>query len=138
MWEGIRKAIDMADQVLYPNKPKDPVPPTLGPGHLVGKYFHKGYGTVTLFEEPLSACSNKTILVANRTELTWKQQWRLHYVFGDYWTLYCKMLFGVDEIIAYGAAHFKFGVDGKASGLEITLIDGNLPGGVILFDKVED
>jgi hypothetical protein len=137
-WENIRKEIDMAEDTLYPHKPKEPVPPTLSPDQLVGKYFHKGYGTVTLFEEPVSADSNTTILMANRTELTWKQQWRIHHVFGDYWIMYIKVLLGLDDVFAYSAAQFKFGDDGKLLGLEITLKDGELLEGVFLFKKVED
>lgn len=132
-----QRNLQKADDILFPNRPKPASPPSIKAAQLTGAYFNQGYGAIKLFEEPLSANSDKMVLVANRTELTWVQQWRLHHVSGDYWTLYSTM-FGVELSTAYYAAEFKIGVDGKVAGLEVSMADqsGALSDGTVLFTKV--
>lgn len=134
----MQRDIDMADDILFPDRSKYPSQPSIKPGQLTGAYFNQGYGPINLFEEPLSANSDETVLVANRTELIWAQQWRLHHVSGDYWTLYIKILLGINAITQFHAAEFKIGVDGKVAGLEVSIYDrnGDVNEGKVLFQKV--
>ncbi|KND86502.1 hypothetical protein TOPH_08864 [Tolypocladium ophioglossoides CBS 100239] len=131
----MQRDIERADDILFPDRPKHPSPPSIKPDQLTGAYFSQGYGPINLFEEPLSANSDETILVANRTELTWAQQWRLHHVSGDSWTLHGKMLLGINAFTQFHAAEFKIGVDGKVAGLEISMYDrsGGVNESTVLF-----
>lgn len=107
---------------------------------LAGTYYDPGYGTVTLFQEPHPDKADETILVANRTDIIWTQQWRLHHVSGDYWTLNGKLLFcNINLVLEFYAAEFKIGVDGKVAGLEVNFNDRDrqVNEGRVLFEKIE-
>ncbi|KAM4057712.1 reverse transcriptase (RNA-dependent DNA polymerase) [Hirsutella rhossiliensis] len=134
----MQRDIEKADDILFPERPKRPSPPSIKPSELTGLYSNLGYGQITLFQELLSANLDETVLVADRIELLWAQQWRLHHVSGDYWTLYSKMLLGINAVTRFYAAEFKIGVDGKVAGLEVSMYDryGGVNEGTVLFHKV--
>ncbi|KAJ6439387.1 penicillin-binding protein [Purpureocillium lavendulum] len=108
---------DNMEDILFPHRPKQPIPPTLPASQLVGSYYDEGYGTVTFFREPHSEKPGETLLVANRTEIIWSQQWRLKHTSGDYWSVLNKLLFcNLNLPMEFFGLEFKFGVDGKVSG----------------------
>ncbi|KAM4067628.1 beta-lactamase [Hirsutella rhossiliensis] len=130
--------IQKADDILFPERPKYPYPPSVILSELTGFYSNLGYGRFNLVQQQLSANSDQTVLVADRTELLWAQQWRLRHVSGNYWTLYSKMLLGINTVTRFYAAEFKIGVSGKVTGLEVSMYDryGGVDEGTVLFHKV--
>jgi hypothetical protein len=130
--------LEKADDILYPDRPKQSLPPSIEVDQMVGNYFNPGYGSFSLFKKTISDDPNAIIFVANRTELTWAQQWRLHHVSSNYWTLYSKLLLGINEIEGYYAAEFVAGVDGKVSSFQVQMYDQDLDinEGTIVFEKI--
>lgn len=108
-------------QRLYPNRPDPPLPSTLPTAQLTGTYYHPGYKSFTLHEEPHPENPNDKILVAERPNMTWKYKLELHHVSGNFWIVYNKFL---DVPIPYiindfSGGEFKIGVDGKVASLDI-------------------
>ncbi|KND94311.1 hypothetical protein TOPH_00768 [Tolypocladium ophioglossoides CBS 100239] len=136
--EQAARDLKNADEILFPNRPKHALPHSVATSQLTGVYHDQGYGTIRLYEEPNPDKANETILVADRTELTWQQQFRLHHVSGDYWTVYIKYLAGLDPVMEFQTGEFKIGVDGKVSSLEVDFNDrGDVHQGAILFNKID-
>lgn len=106
---------DIADavNVLFPNRPKSPLPSTLKTSDLAGKYRHSGYGPVELREKPHPTNENQTILVTGDDD-------ELHHVTGDFWVLY---LIDGNGPAGFYSAQFAVGVDGKAASLAVDVFD---------------
>jgi hypothetical protein len=88
MMKELDLTADESVDILYPKLPKPPLPPTVNITELQGIYYDPGYGRITLREEPHPDRSDEKILVADRHDMTWKYQMRLHHVSGDYWIIY--------------------------------------------------
>ena len=133
-----RRNLENADEILYPERPKQPQPSSLRVSELAGTYHDAGYGTVTLFEEPHPDKPDESLLAANRTELLWAQKWQMHHVSGNFWTSINKLLISNINIdLEIHAAEFKIGVDGKVHGFEVAVSDRNGPHEErVLFEKI--
>ena len=130
--------LEHADEILFPTLPKRPLPPTAKTAELAGTYYDSGYGTFTLFQEPHPDKLDETILVANRDELVFGQQWRLHHASGNFWTMYGNVTFcNINKLTEFHAAEFKFGVDGKATGLQVDMNGRGRLVARLLFEKVK-
>lgn len=110
--------MDHADRIVFPDHPDPPLPSTFKMGDLVGTYSSPGYGAFTLRQEP-NPDKPETVLVADRMDMTWRYQIRLHYVSGDYWIVHGKVPDNPTFLNEFEPAEFQRGVDGKVSELEI-------------------
>ncbi|KPM41382.1 hypothetical protein AK830_g5215 [Neonectria ditissima] len=139
--EARRKAeqdVENADDILFPHRPKEPVPPSVDLNKLSGKYHAPGFGTYSFVEETSDANSASRVLIADRTDLLWKTRIRLRHVSGDFWIAYILMLEGARPPEAVLAAEFLFGVDGEPSELVITFSDRkDADGGRVSFKRLE-
>ncbi|EMT73939.1 hypothetical protein FOC4_g10002981 [Fusarium odoratissimum] len=109
---------DEAVGILYPERPQPPLPPTLNITELEGISYDPGYGRITLREEPHPGGSGEKAFVADRHDVTWKHQMRLHHVSGDYWIIYLPVLENPGYIVEFVAGEFKIGSNGKVAGLQ--------------------
>ncbi|SPJ85817.1 uncharacterized protein FTOL_11600 [Fusarium torulosum] len=105
---------------------------------LQGVYYSPGYGQITLREEPHPDRSNETILIADRHDITWKYQMRLHHVSGDYWIIYLPLLENSGYIVEFVAGEFKIRSNRKVIRLEVDWVNraADEIEGKILFKKV--
>lgn len=125
--------------ILYPNRPKKALPPSSNASELVGNFYDPGYGTLELKEENDPENPDSSVLTVARDGMLLETDMFLRHVSGDYWVAYIHIISSLPSSAAFMAAEFKFGVDGKATGLEITW-DRAQPGlkeVKVLFDKVE-
>ncbi|OAQ88919.1 penicillin-binding protein [Purpureocillium lilacinum] len=132
--------LENMEQILFPNRPEQRLPPTLPSTQLVGSYYNEGYGTVHFFTEPHPDKQGETMLVANRTEILWAQQWRMQHATGDYWAVQNKLLFcGMNIPLEFFAGEFKLGVDGKVAAFvaDFESRSGQVSEGRVLFKKLE-
>ncbi|EXK80438.1 hypothetical protein FOQG_15073 [Fusarium oxysporum f. sp. raphani 54005] len=130
---------DESVDILYPERPNPPLPPTVNITELQGIYYDPGYGQITLREEPHPDRSDEKILVADRQEMTWKYQMRLHHVSGDYWIIYLPFLENPGYMVEFVAGEFKIGNNGKAVGLQVDWVSrfDDVVEGNVLFKRVD-
>lgn len=83
---------DESVNILYPKRPNPPLPASMNTTELQGIYYDPGYGRITLREVPHPSKPGEKILVADRPEMTWKYQMKLHHVSSDYWIVYLPAL----------------------------------------------
>ncbi|PCD33746.1 hypothetical protein BFJ63_vAg7029 [Fusarium oxysporum f. sp. narcissi] len=118
MMKELDPPADEAVDILYPERPQPPLPPTLNITELEGISYDPGYGRITLREDPHPGGSGEKVFVADRHDMTWKHQMRLHHVSGDYWTIYLPVLENPGYIVEFVAGEFKIGSNGKVAGLQ--------------------
>lgn len=137
--EQARRDLERADDIAFPNRPKEPLPASVEISQLAGTYFDPGYGAVTFVQQPNPDNSSETLLVAERPDFTWNQRWQLRHVSGDYWTLMVTIMGDHGWPKEFQAANFKIGVDGNVTGFEVDYYDRNedVRQGTILFNRVE-
>ncbi|KAL5592489.1 hypothetical protein FOBRF1_013515 [Fusarium oxysporum] len=130
---------DESVDILYPERPNPPLPPTVNTTELQGIYYGPGYGQITLREEPHPDRSDEKILVADRQDMTWKYQMRLHHVSGDFWIIYLPLLENPGYMIEFVAGEFKIGSNGRVIGLEVDWVyrAADEIEGKVLFKKVD-
>lgn len=132
--------VDKAVEKLYPNVPEPPLPSPLEIGDLAGRYHDPGYGTFTLREELHPNQHDKTILVAERPEMTWKYRLEMHHVSGNHWVVYNKHLETSNPLLQeYSSMEVKVGHDGKCTSLDIHWMNrmgAPVDAGVSSFRKV--
>lgn len=131
--------LENAEDILYPNRPKVPIPSPLDHGQIAGKYFDLGYGTLHIVEVASAGQSSRTSLVAKRPDMQIPYDLRFEHTSGNFWIVNI-LLEGMNSTIGYWAGEFKVGVDGEATSLEIKL---SIPGaeideGTVLFKRVKD
>lgn len=121
--------------VLFPDRPKTPLPPTLDISQLAGTYNHPGYGPLVLREEPHPDKPDEKTLVSDREGTSWSQKWRFHHVSGDFWIAYIELYTYYMNTAVH--AEFKFGVDGRPMGVEVELRNqgANLTEAIVLFKR---
>lgn len=133
-----KKALGRPDELLYPDRPKTPLPSPLNNSQIAGRYFDKGYGILNIVEEHRSSETGQTTLVAKRLEMLIQHDMRFRHVSGNFWTV--SLFFEVlNSTEGYMAGEFEVGVDGEATGLKLSL---SLPGaaideGAVWFRRVE-
>ena len=130
--------MESADEILYPNRPKEPLPPSTDISQLAGKYYADGFGTFDFEEETNDAAPGGGYLVAERLDWMWQMRWRLRHVSRDFWTLLLELVDGPQGTQDFRAAQFKIGVDNRPLGLEITLSSlGSRNGEKIFLKRIE-
>ncbi|KAF7556511.1 hypothetical protein G7Z17_g1373 [Cylindrodendrum hubeiense] len=129
------KALENVDDILFPNRPKEPRPPSLDISKLSGKYYAPGFETYHFVERAGDEASTDMLLIAERTDLMWKNQITLRHVSGDFWVAYITILDGPRIPESFLAVEFRFGPDGKPSGLEMTFPDREKANGGKVFLK---
>ncbi|EWY89717.1 hypothetical protein FOYG_10518 [Fusarium oxysporum NRRL 32931] len=117
MMKELDPPADEAVDILYPERPQPPLPPTLNIPELEGIYYDPGYGRITLREEPHLGGSGEKVFVADRHDMTWKHQMRLHHLSGDYWIIYLPVLENPGYIVEFVAREFKIGKTRRVSTL---------------------
>ncbi len=131
----LEKTLRDLPKAYYPDKPEVPVPSQLNNTQLTGKYFDPGYGLLNIVEAHIDG---NNALFANRTELLTPHEIRFGHVSGNYWL---AEVFATDQQMVAGvwAAEFKPGVDGEATGLEITLAPPGeeIDEGTVWFKKID-
>lgn len=140
--EAERKAeedIQNAEKTLFPNKPKESKPPSVPLVELSGKYQAPGFGIYDFsLDDGNDADGKSKVLIAERNDLLWKTRITLQHVSGDFWIAFFAMIEGGGFTNTFEVAEFKFGVDGKPSGLEITFKDRvKANGGKVVFERVD-
>ncbi|KAL5603627.1 hypothetical protein FOVSG1_006377 [Fusarium oxysporum f. sp. vasinfectum] len=137
--EELSPTADESVDILYPERPDPPLPPIVNITELQGIYYDPGYGQIRLREEPHPDRPDEKILVADRQDMTWKYQMRLHHVSGDYWIIYLPFLENPGYIIEFVAGEFKIGNNGKAVGLLVDWVSrpDDVFEGKALFKKVD-
>ncbi|KAK2666513.1 Beta-lactamase/transpeptidase-like [Fusarium oxysporum f. sp. vasinfectum] len=130
---------DESVDILYPERPNPPLPPTVNITELEGTYDGPGYGQITLREEPHPDRSDEKILVADRQDMTWKYQMRLHHVSGDFWIIYLPLLENPGYVVEFVAGEFKMGSNGRVIGLEVDWVyrAADEIEGKVVFKKVD-
>lgn len=109
-----------AVEALYPNIPEQPLPSPCKTGNLVGTYTDLGYGSFTLRQELHPDKHNGTLLVAGRSEMTWKYKLEMHHVLGDHWVVYIKHLeIPNPKLVEFSSMEVKVGHDGRCLALDI-------------------
>lgn len=102
---------------FYPKLPSQPLPLTLDLSDYVGKYFHPGYRTVSIY---LDSKSKPSQLRADRDEVTFPEYFSFEHVSGNYFLIRVD---GTGDFTALYPtiypAEFKIGSDGKPSALGI-------------------
>ncbi|KAJ6442017.1 penicillin-binding protein [Purpureocillium lavendulum] len=111
--------LDEAEKTVFPDKPKDPLPSTFNTAELVGTYSDPGYGEMSLHEQPHPDKPGQSILVADRSNMTWEYQLKLYHVSGDYWMVHLNTLRNPTFLNEYQQGEFRRGIDGKVSALEV-------------------
>lgn len=115
-------AYDKAVDIIYPNRPDPPLPPTIKAEDLAGDYFDPGYKNITLEAKPHPDRPNQVVLVADRSNSTWKASAEMHHVTGDWWVMYMRdPTMNVPFAREALRAKFKIGPDGKPTALEVDL-----------------
>lgn len=133
--------LDGAIEKLYPDRPDPPLPSTLNTSQLVGTYHNPGYKTITLREAAHPDGGNRTILLAERPEMTWRYKMELHHITADHWIVYLKSIDIPGSVLNdYAAAEFRIGGNGKPEALKVSWInhDGSKTTllGTSLFNKI--
>ncbi|PFH58227.1 hypothetical protein XA68_14006 [Ophiocordyceps unilateralis] len=138
--ESEKRTIANATNVLYPDRPKSPLPPSLKPSAFAGRYHNAGYGTIDLEVKPHPSKPDETILVADRKDFEVRYQLKLHHVSGDFWVAYIESPDRAPGPTLFYRAQFALGSDGKAASLAITLYNREemVLEGVAVYDRVED
>ncbi|UNI22687.1 hypothetical protein JDV02_008551 [Purpureocillium takamizusanense] len=123
--------LDEAKRTVFLDKPEEPLPSTFKIEELVGTYADPGYGRMTLVGQPHPHRPGETILVADRSNMTWQYQLRLYHVSGDYWLVHLTTLPNPTFLNEYQQGQFRRGIDGKVSAFEIkwmSRVEGALEG----------
>lgn len=133
--DAAERDISNAPTILFPDRPKTPLPPSLPPSGLVGTYRNQGYGSLQLRQAPHPSSPGETILVADSSTAAWTGRLELHQASGDFWTVYVVDAAGPQ---AFYEGRFILGVDGRAAGLAVTLFDRSemVYEGTIVYDKI--
>lgn len=125
--------------VLYPNRPKNPLLPTLSLQEHTGTYEDVGYGRITFTTGTHPASPDETTLVAERMDRAWNETVRLEHISGDYWIWRSYVAHGPIEPVAAFKTEFKVGPEGIISGLEVVnfeLTEG-VDEGIISYKKLD-
>ncbi|KAJ3532067.1 hypothetical protein NM208_g8602 [Fusarium decemcellulare] len=133
-----QKDVENAADILFPNRPSKPLPPSLDIRRLSGTYHAPGYGSWEFVEVVNKRAPMGVVLVADRRDLLWKTRMTLRHVSGDFWVAFIALLEGDGLPEAFFAAVFRMGVDGEPSGLELTFKDRERANeGRVLFQRVK-
>ncbi|KAF2665346.1 beta-lactamase/transpeptidase-like protein [Microthyrium microscopicum] len=124
----------------FPSCPETNIASTFKTSELIGSYSDPGYGTITLREESHPGKLEEMVLVADRPEMTYKYQLRLHHAFADYWAVAITTPWNPTLLNQCFPGEFKRGRDGRVAALEIEWVGhmGPLSEGTTTFSRVAD
>ncbi|KAF7546718.1 hypothetical protein G7Z17_g8236 [Cylindrodendrum hubeiense] len=133
-----KEAGAQASQILFPNQPETPVPPPVLPSELAGKFFNEAYGTFEFVLQTEPDELNKIVLIAERADVVFGQEWRLQHVSGDYWALSVNYLGNETFVAEFHAGKFIIGVDDEVERFEVNFVDQSeeISLGTKLFHKI--
>ncbi|PHH74848.1 hypothetical protein CDD80_2785 [Ophiocordyceps camponoti-rufipedis] len=136
--EKDRRSIANATNILFPDRPRPPLPSSLKPSQLAGRYRHPGYGTFDLRPERKASGEAETILVADRDDFEVRYQLRLHHVSGEYWAVFIESPDREPGPSAFYRAQFNLGSHGRVTSLAITMFnrEENVLEGVVVYERV--
>lgn len=125
--------------ILYPHRPKTPLPPTLSIQAHTGTYEDVGYGQITFTIGTHPASPDETTLVAERMDRAWNETVRMEHISGDYWIWRSYIAHGPIEPVAALKAEFKVGPEGIISGLEVVNFElkEGVDEGIISYKKLD-
>ncbi|KAF3761893.1 beta-lactamase/transpeptidase-like protein [Cryphonectria parasitica EP155] len=145
--ENLEAAIDTSIDRFYPDRPEQPIPPTLPLKAYEGTYFHPGYLNFTL--QPTSAhegliTRENISLVAVRADMTWPTVNQFQHVSGEYWMNFEHLRDSPhgETLKGYSLVQFVVGPDGHVDRMGITWVQASPNGrdvieGLVWFDKIE-
>ncbi|RCI09185.1 hypothetical protein L249_1483 [Ophiocordyceps polyrhachis-furcata BCC 54312] len=137
--ETKQREIKNATNVLFPDRPTTPLPPSLKPEAFAGRYRNAGYGIFELRPEKDPSKPEQTMLVADRDDFEVRYQLRLQHVSGDFWVAYIESPDRAPGPSAFYRAQFNMGADGKAVSLAVTMYDRDemVMEGVVVYERTE-
>lgn len=125
-----------ATNIAYPDRPSEPLPPSLPLQAYAGTYKNVGYGTVILEKNDHPDKGEKGLIgaVVGRE---WPATVKLEHVTGEFWITYIFVEGGPPTPETFFKVEFKIGSDGKVAQLDLHLFDRaeNVFEGVIGFVK---
>lgn len=121
--------------VLYPDRPDEPVPSTHELAAIAGKYYHPGYGAVHFEIQTNPRNVSENVLIADRSELAFPAQWQLEHVSGDDWLIWRLIYNGTRSTGAY-AARIETSVSGNVESINLKTEEaGGKPPTWIVFSR---
>ena len=131
-----------ATNILYPKRPKTPLPPSLQMTEFVGTYHNEGYGWLVIKQEHDTSIHGGLVLIAERKHdnAAWEFSLRLHHVSADFWTVYLIDTNQPSALLSpFYEGHFTIGASGNVTALSILLFDRveMVYEGNVLFDRAE-
>lgn len=128
-----QEVFDEAVANLFPDRPKDPAPPSFSMSDMEGAYADAGYGTMTLRAD---ASKEKTLL-AERPDMTWHYGLSFRHISGDSWVAAESWLEDMARPGQFHPVEFVKGDDGKPSALKMKWLDSGLFEGNVTFTKIK-
>ncbi|KAK1759641.1 beta-lactamase/transpeptidase-like protein [Echria macrotheca] len=132
----IADKIDNAVEVLFPDHPEKPLPPSRPLDHYTGTYFHPAYLNMTI-----ELGTDKDTLRADRTAFTWQTISDFKHVSGEWWVMYSTLSHanGSRVLVDIAKVEFKVGVSDKVSsvGVEWRETIGDEIEGLIWYERVD-
>ena len=121
--DGRHKA-QHAAEIIYPKRPSSIIPLSLPLSSYVGTYYHPAYQNLVIYSSKSEISSDfsteKSILRADRTEMTWVQTLTFEHVSGEFFIARAKSEgdFGAlfDDILP---VEFRIGADGKVESVGV-------------------
>ncbi|PHH70480.1 hypothetical protein CDD82_7086 [Ophiocordyceps australis] len=136
---SMKHAGDKVDQDLFPDRANPPIPSTFRVESLEGTYSNAGFGEFTLHRElGPERRPAEIVLVADRSNMTWRYQFRLHHVSGNFWVVHATIAGNPTLLHDYHRGEFRAGINGNVSELKIewTGVLGGDHEGTSVFAKV--
>ena len=130
---------DQAIEKLFPDLPNKRLPSSFDIDQLTGLYEDAGYGKLPLRVGSSAEYQEEQVLIADRSDMTFKHEIVLEHVSGDYWTAKANIGVKSEIMIMYFAAKVVAGVDGKPAAWEMKMsLSADEPGdGIVIWKRVE-
>lgn len=109
------RQLEHIDDLLFPNRPKEPMPPALDLSEYVGDYYSEGYGWFQFREQDDDCAPYGIVLVARPAKQFWHPEIKLRFVSGEFWVALVTII-GASHPIPV-ATEFRLGIDGKIEGM---------------------
>lgn len=118
-----KEKIANATNLLYPDRPSEPLPPSVKLEDHAGTYYDAGYGSVTFSVGTHPSRPNETTLVAERMDRAWNETVRMEHVSANFWVWFTHIPGVLDQVGWVSKAEFRVGPDGAIATLDVDIYD---------------